>query len=156
MFGFFFRRFIDRLSMSPRGSIDQTIQAGDRSSTTPLREREYQFVSSQNDLRWISYHAPSMSPAMAYAQNTVAHPQEYYYDPHSGTGQNVQQQQQHQPQHQQQQAPSYGMQNHLYHHHHHHNSASYFFDIPDPSLENFQLSQHMMSTSSSRTFLPDD
>ncbi len=92
---------------------------------------------------------------MTYPQNTVTHPQEYYYYPHSGTGQNVQQQQQ---------IPSYsfGMQNHLYanhhhhHHHHHHNSASYFFDIPDPSLENFQLPQHMMSTSSSRTFLPDD
>jgi len=155
-FSLFFR-FPDHSSVSPRASIDQTIQVGDRSSTTPLREREYQFVPSQNDSRWISYgvHAPSMPPAMTYPQNTVAHPQEYYYDPHSGTGQNVQQQQQ------QQQIPSYsyGVQNHLYanqHHQHQNHHPSYFFDVPDPSLENFQLSQHMMSTSSSRTFLPDD
>lgn len=146
--------FPENVTWSARTSIAQTIQVQDedRSSASPLRDREHHFVPSQNDSRWVSFAgtgvpAPPMPSAVTYPQNTVAHPQEYYYYPYPGTGQTMQQQQQ-------QQIPSYSFMQ--YHNHHHSNSASYFFDIPDPSLDNFQLSQHVMSTSSSRTFLPDD
>jgi hypothetical protein len=130
------------------------------SSTTTVKEKEYHFVPSQDDSRWISFSTSSgaQAPPPIVPHTAMYSPQQhsvvppatgYYYYPHSGMS----------SQPAQLQTPSLTtvMHNHLYGHSSSNPAVNYFFDVLDPGLSsNYQLAQHMASTSNNRTFLPGD
>ncbi|KAF9530474.1 hypothetical protein CPB83DRAFT_882275 [Crepidotus variabilis] len=114
------------------------------------REKDFRFVPSQEDSRWLSYAANNTQTESltAVVQQPVHQPPTsliptgFYYPAypnpvsHFSSPYSI--------------GPPGGYPQPLP------NPAAFFFDVLDPSLGNFQLSQHMSSTSSSRTFLPDD
>jgi hypothetical protein len=127
-------------------------------TTTTVKEKDYHFVPSQDDSRWLAFATsssvqapPILPPNTMYSgqQQHMVLPANGYYYPNPGMGNN-----QVAPLH----TPSLTtiMHNHFYGHSSSNPSATYFFDPLESGLGNYQLVQHMTSTRNNRTFLSGD